>query len=87
AMFALPGDSTLSFNSEFSTDSRGRQPVSLEFDDSLDSVVESFDAEDDLRDFSAEYIRPIASNGELMVAFVDTTSNDLSASIFQSADL
>ena len=87
AMFALPGNSTLSFNSEISGDSRGARPLSLGIDDALDAVDESFDAEDDLRDFSTEYIRPLASNGELMVAFVDTTSNDQSASVFRSPDL
>ncbi|MGD8341219.1 MAG: hypothetical protein PVH89_10575 [Gammaproteobacteria bacterium] len=87
ALFELPRESSLSFNSEFSKDLRGSQPLRLTAADALDAVDESFDSEDDLRDFSAEYIRPLASAGEIMLAFVDTTSTEQSASIFRSADL
>ncbi len=86
-LFSLPGDSTLSFNSQFSADQRGSAPLSLVSDGGLTAVNESFDSEADLKDFSAEYIRPLASNGELMVAFVDTTSTDQSESIFQTIDV
>jgi len=86
-IFALPAESTLSFNSQFSTDTGGSQPLSLTVEDALTAVDESSNRENDLLDFSAEYIRPLASNGELMVAFVDTTSTDESDSFFRSADL
>jgi hypothetical protein len=87
ALFALPGESSLSFNSQFATDIRGSMPVTLIVDDEVESVDESSDSEEDLRDFSAEYRRPFAVNGELMLAFVDTTSTDLSESIFRTPSL
>lgn len=86
-LFSLPAESTLSFNAEFSEDDRGSAPFSLTEQDALTAVDESFSGVDDLRDFSSEYIRPLLSNGELMVAFVDTTSTDQSESFFRSADL
>jgi uncharacterized membrane protein YgcG len=87
ALFSLPSESTLSFNSQFSRDDRGTQPLSLTPEDAATAVDESFNGEDDLRDFSAEYIRPMAASGELMVAFVDTTNTGTSDSFFRSADL
>ena len=87
ALFTLPAESTLGFNSQVRSDTRGLQPLQLVIDEETGSVTENFQGEDDLRDFSTEYRRPIASNGELMVAFVDTTSTDASESFFQSADL
>lgn len=87
ALFALPGESSLSFNSQFSTDTRGSMPVTLIVDGEVEAVDESSDSEDELRDFSTEYRRPFATNGELMLAFVDTTSTDHSQSIFQTPSL
>ena len=86
AMFALPGDSTLSFNSQFSEDRSGSESLLFPGDEAADFVDQSSDGENDLRDFSAEYIRSFASNGELMVAFVDTTENRDSESFFQDVD-
>jgi hypothetical protein len=87
ANFALPRESSLSFHSQFSTDRSGSQPFSLVAADELSAVDESADGEDDLRDFSAEYRRPFATHGELMLAFVDTTETDQSESIFRTSDL
>jgi hypothetical protein len=87
ALFALPDESTLSFNSRFTTGTRGSMPLALVIDDELEAIDQSSDNEDDLRDFSAEYRRPIVSSGEIMLAFVDTTSIGLSESIFRTPGL
>ncbi|HUF72466.1 MAG TPA: hypothetical protein VMR74_06170 [Gammaproteobacteria bacterium] len=87
ANFALPGESSLSFNSQFSTGTSGSAPLPLVLDDELAAIDESADGEEDLRAFSAEYRRPFATSGELMLAFVDTTSTDQAESIFQTPDL
>lgn len=85
ALFALPSESRLTLNSELATDARGAKPLALTANGQ--AVDESFAAENDLRDFSAEYIRPLASNGELMAAFVDTTSTDQSESFFSTGNV
>lgn len=82
-IFALPGDSNLSFNSQFSQNSSNSAPI----DNGLTGIDQSSSSEDDLQDFSTEYRRPFASNGELLLAFVDTTSTDHSESIFQTSSL
>ena len=86
AMFALPGDSSLSFNSQFREDQSASESLLLPGGDPVDFIDQSSDGEEDLRDFSAEYIRPFASNGELMVAFVDSTETRDSESFFQFSD-
>ncbi|MDX1562330.1 MAG: hypothetical protein R3305_05360, partial [Gammaproteobacteria bacterium] len=84
ALFSLPGDSSLSFNSQFSSQERGSEPMSLGLAEEVD---ESSDSEEDEREFSAEYRRPMWSSGELMLAFVDTTSMNQSDSFFRTTDL
>jgi len=86
-LFALPGESTLSFNSRLAENTRGSMPLQLIVDAATGAVDESFDSEEDLREFSGEYRSPFASGGELMLAFVDSTSTSSSESFFRSTDL
>jgi hypothetical protein len=87
ASFALPSDSTLNFNSQFTKNTRGSVPFSLPSDPASDSIDQSSDSVDDVRDLSAEYRRSLASKGELLLAFVDTTSTTQSESNFRSSTL
>jgi hypothetical protein len=83
--FTLPSESTLSVNSKFSEGSRSSEPLTL--DSELGAFDQSFDRNEDLRDFSTEYRHPFGSGGELMAAFVDSTTTNQSESIYQTTDL
>ena len=87
ASFALPRDSSLRFNSDFSSDTNASEPLLLAQSGTLEEVDESSDREEDRRDFSMEYRRPIASRGEFMLAAVDSTSTNQSESNFTTTDL
>jgi uncharacterized membrane protein YgcG len=84
--FALPNESSLSFNSQFSTETRSSKPVDL-VDDQSTTVNEGSDRQSDLRDFSTEYRRQLLSSGEILLAFVDTTSIEESESRFRTGGL
>lgn len=86
-LFALPGNSSLTVNSQFTTQTRGSMPLSLVVNNEAQSVDQSFERDEDLKDFSTEYRRPLASRGELMLAFVDTTRTEQSESNFRDADV
>ena len=83
AIFALPGDSSLTLNSQFTSESENSRPDPLA---ALDLIRQASDRDNELRDLSAEYRRPMASNGELLLALVDTTSTTASAARFEDAN-
>lgn len=81
AIFRLPNESSLTFNGQFNDSVAGRSPVSLlAAQDAVESIDQTFDSEEDRQDISAEYRRPLATNGEILVAFVDATNTDQSQS-------
>lgn len=83
--FTLPSESSLSVNSKFSEGSRRSEPLVL--DSSLGAIDQSFDRNEDLRDFSTEYRHPFGDGGELLAAFVDTTTTNQSESVYRTTDL
>ncbi|HUF73274.1 MAG TPA: hypothetical protein VMR74_10290 [Gammaproteobacteria bacterium] len=88
ALFNLPGESSFTFNGQISGEQSGSMPVPLAgADESLDSIDQTFDSDEDQQDFSAEYRRPFAANGELMFAVVDAVSTDQAESSLTSTDL
>jgi hypothetical protein len=82
AIFSLPGNSSLTFNSELTSETQGSRP---ELQGTVDVIDEGSDRDDELRDFSTEYRRPLASKGELMVALVDTTSTTMSEAFYRDS--
>lgn len=91
AIFDLPGDSSISLTSQISSGESGSLPV-LSADDptGVDGISQTFrtsDNEDDQHEFSAEYRRPVASQGEVMLAVVDTQNERRNASSFTSEGL
>ncbi|MGD8340042.1 MAG: hypothetical protein PVH89_04635 [Gammaproteobacteria bacterium] len=86
AIFDLPGDSSLNFTSQFSTGESESIPVVNEGDagdlGDLSQTFRSSDNTDDDQEISAEYRRPIASRGEMMVAIVDAERTGRNASSF-----
>lgn len=88
AIFNLPDESSVSFNGQVSGEQSGSMPVALAGSDgSLDSVDQTFDSDRDRQDFSAEYRRPLATSGELMLAVVDAVFTEQSESSLTDAAL
>lgn len=83
--FMLPSESSLSVNSKFSQGSRSSEPLVL--DSEIGAIDQSFDRNEDLQDFSTEYRHPFGNGGELMAAFVDTTTTNQSESVYRTTDL
>jgi hypothetical protein len=91
AIFYLPGDSSLNFTSQFSSGESLSLPVINEGDldgsSGLSQTFRTSDNTDDDQEISAEYRRPIAARGELMLAVVDTGRTRVNASSFTSETL
>ena len=88
ASLELPSESTLTLNGGFSTQDSMSYPIALlSGDESQDAVDESFDSQQDRQDFSAEYLRPTGPGGTLMVAVVDSVSNEESESSLRDGSL
>lgn len=91
AIFDLPGDSSVSLTSQFSTGESGSLPVlSADSPTDVNGVSQTFrtsDNDDDDYEISAEYRRPVASKGEFMLAVVDAQSERQNASSFTSESL
>jgi hypothetical protein len=90
-IFYLPGDSSLNFTSQFSSGESLSLPVINEgdLDDSsgLSQTFRTSDNTDDEQEISAEYRRPIAARGELMLAVVDAQRERINASSFTTGTL
>ncbi|MDX1563026.1 MAG: hypothetical protein R3305_08865, partial [Gammaproteobacteria bacterium] len=50
-------------------------PISLDTGGGQNAITETFESDNDQRDMSAEYRRPFAGSGSLMIAFVDAEQN------------
>ncbi len=83
AVLALPAEGTLTINSSFGTNDWVSAPISLPGD--VDAVNEAYDYDDQRQDLSAEYRRPVAENGELMLAVVDGVFRENSESSLTSS--
>lgn len=88
AVFQLPGPGTVTFSGQFSNDDFSSSPVFIIEDPAApDTVEESFATGEDEQDLSAEYRRPIGSNGSIMFALVDAMSQDESQSSLSDGSL
>lgn len=75
AVFDLSGSSSLTLNGRFSAQEISSRSLPLDDDgDGTDFLDQRFEADADGQDLSAEYRRPLATNGEVMLAFVDARS-------------